>query len=214
MSANAKDRSFTEETQLFDRSVDSTNFLLDNWWLWLLVTLAVLIVFYIQSKHKLLGELDERCEAAFADIDAMLAERHALIPNLVETVKAFAGQEHRVLKDVIDARARAMETAGQARLQAETQVGQMVNSLFAITENYPELSSSGHFRELRSEMSRIEEKITATRKFYNLSVEELNGVSRAFPSNVIAKFVRLGSHEKFTLGDQRAALAEPIRVSF
>lgn len=210
----AKDRSFTEETRIFDRSVDSTNFLLDLWWLWALVIVFMLFVFYVQAKHKLLGQLDERCEAAFADIDAILAERHALIPNLVETVKAFAGQEHKVLKDVIDARARATSVTGGARVDAEAAVGSSLANLWSITETYPELASSQHFRELRSEMSRIEDRIAASRKFYNLSVEELYGVSRAFPANFIAPFAKLGLHEKFSLGEQRAALAEPLRVSF
>lgn len=214
MSADQAARGFAEETRIFDRSVDSTNFLLDFWWLWALTIMIVLVVFYIQAKHKLLGQLDERCDAAFADIDAMLAERHSLIPNLVETVKAFAGQEHKVLKDIIDARARATSTTGGARLDAEAAIGSSLANLWSITENYPELASSAHFRELRSEMSRIEERITASRKFYNLSVEEKNGVARAFPGSVIARFARLQTHEKFSLGEQRAALSEPLRVSF
>lgn len=211
---NVQGQTFSEATDLFGRSVNGTNFLLDNWFLWVLVVAAVLTVFYIQSKHKLLGELDERCDAAFADIDAILSERHALIPNLVETVKAFAGQEHKVLKDVIDARARATSTTGGNRLDAEGQVGQSLVNLWSITENYPELASSQHFRELRSEMTRIEERITASRRFYNLSVEEKNGVSRSFPGSMIARFAKLQAHEKFSLGEQRAALSEPLRVSF
>jgi LemA protein len=214
MSADQTARSFAEETRIFDRSVDSTNFLLDFWWLWALTILIVMVVFYIQGKHKLLGQLDERCDAAFADIDAILAERHALIPNLVETVKAFAGQEHKVLKDVIDARARATSTTGGARFDAEAAVGSSLANLWSISESYPDLASSQHFRELRSEMSRIEEKITASRKFYNLSVEERNGVSRAFPGSLIARHAKLGDYEKFTLGEQRAALAEPVRANF
>ena len=211
---NQQGQTFSEATDLFGRSVTGTNFLLDNWFLWVLVIAACLVVFYIQSKHKLLGELDERCDAAFADIDAILSERHALIPNLVETVKAFAGHEQKVLTEVIEARARATSTTGGHRLDAESQVGQALANVWAITENYPDLASSQHFRELRSEMTRVEERITASRKFYNLSVEEKNGVSRSFPGSFIAKFAKLQPHEKFSLGEQRAALAEPLRVSF
>ncbi len=214
MTTPAAERSFAEETRIFDRSVDSTNFLLDYWYLWALTIIVMLVVFYIQAKHKLLGELDERCDAGFADIDAVLAERHALIPNLVETVKAFAGQEHKVLKDVIDARARATSATGAARLDAEAKVGASLVNLWDIAEQYPDLASSQHFRELRAEMTRTEEKITAARKFYNLAVEERNGVSRAFPGRLIARYAKLGDHQKFTLGESRAALAEPLRVSF
>lgn len=214
MSATKPDQTFAEATNLFGRSVDSTNFLLDLWWLWAMVIIVMLAIFYVQAKHKLLGQLDERCEAAFADIDAILAERHALIPNLVEAVKAFAGQEHKVLKDVIDARARATSTTGGARFDAEAAVGSSLANLWSITESYPELASSQHFRELRAELTRIEEKITASRKFYNLSVEELYGVSRAFPAMWIAKFARLGDHKKFNLGERREALSEPVRIAF
>ena len=207
-------QTFSEATNLFGRSVDFTNFVLDNWPLWVLVLAATWLLLTLRAKHELLGELDERCEAAFADMDALLAERHALIPNLVETVKAFAGQEHKVLKDVIDARARATSATGAARLDAEARVGQALANVWDIAESYPELASSTHFRELRAELTRTEEKITASRKFYNLSVEEMYGVKRAFPGNLIAAVTKLGSHEKFSLGERREAFAEPVKVTF
>jgi len=158
--------------------------------------------------------MDERCEASLADIDALLAERHALIGNLVETVKGFAVQEQKILKEVTDARARAMESVGQARLTAETQIGQSLTSLFALSETYPDISSSSHFRELRLEMTRIEDRITAARRFYNLAVEELNATRRAFPGNLIALVSRIGQHEKFTLGEGQRAIAEPVKITF
>ena len=214
MSTADQARSFAGETKIFDRSVDGTNFLLDNWWLWALTIGAVLIAFYFQAKHKLLGELDERCEAAFGDIDALLSERHNLIDNLVATVKGFATQEHKVLKDVIDARARATSTTGGARLDAEAAVGSSLANLWSITETYPELASSGHFRELRQELVRMEDRISASRKFYNLAVEELGGVRRAFPANLIDKVAKIGTYDKFSLGERREAMFEPARVSF
>ncbi|HUQ13854.1 MAG TPA: LemA family protein, partial [Novosphingobium sp.] len=87
-------------------------------------------------------------------------------------------------------------------------------NVWDVAESYPELASSQHFRELRFEMTRTEEKITAGRKFYNLAVEEMNGVRRAFPGNLIAMFSKLGVYDKFSLGERREAFAEPIRVSF
>jgi LemA protein len=215
MSTADQTRSFAQETKIFDRSVDSTNFLLDYWWLWALVVVVMLFVFYVQAKHKLLGELDERCEAAFGDIDALLVERHSLVDNLVNTVKGFATQEHKVLKDVIDARARATSTTGGARLDAEAAVGSSLANLWSIEETYPDLKSSSHFRELRQELVRMEDRIAASRKFYNLSVEELNGVRRAFPANFIDKLTTIGTHEKFNIGaERREAIFEPARVSF
>lgn len=207
-------QSFSEAIGLWDRAVGAANYILDHWWVWPFLLFVLWLAIKVRNQHKLLGELDERCEAAFADMDALLAERHALIGNLVETVKGFAGQEHKVLKDVIDARARATSTTGGAKLDAEAAVGSSLANLWSITETYPELSSSGHFRELRSELTRMEDRITASRKFYNLSVEELNGVKRAFPYNLIDSLAKTKSHEKFNLGDARPAMGEPVKVAF
>lgn len=214
MTSATSQQSFAQATDISGRLIRATNFMLDHWWVWLLLALAAWLFLRLRAQHALLAKLDERCGAAFGDIDALLAERHALIGNLVESVRGFAVQEHKVLKDVIDARARAMESAGSARIEAETLVGQSLNSLFAITENYPALASSEHFRELRSELVRMEDRIAAARRFYNLAVEELNSVGRAFPGNVIAAFAPVAAHEKFTLGERRAEFAEAAKVSF
>ncbi len=205
---------FWEAINLFERTVNAANWALDN--ILVLGFFALLIVFLlkIRSVHALIQQLDERCDAAFHDIDALLAERHALVGNLVETVKGFAFHEHKVLKDVIDARARAMSSMGEAKLTAESQIGMSVNSLFAFTENYPEIAAAPHFNELRGEIIHIEEKITASRRFYNLAVEELYGYSRSFPGNLIGYFSQVGAHEKFSLGERRAEHAEPVKVSF
>ena len=210
----ANEQTFAQATDLFGRITRATNFMLDNWWLWLVLGVVAWLFLRLRRQHELLGQLDERCEAAFADIDALLTERSALIGNLVESVKGFAGQEHKVLKDVIDARAAAMAGVGRAHLQGETQIGQSINSLFAIAENYPDLASSAHFQELRAEMTRMEDRITAARRFYNLAVEELNGLRRAFPGNLIDSFTPFGRHEKFSLGEKRETFAEPVQVSF
>jgi LemA protein len=196
----SKPETFAEATDIWSRLVGATNFVLDYWWLWLLLGAALWLFLKLRAHHELLGNLDERCGSAFADIDALLAERHALIPNLVETVKGFAGHEHKVLKDVIDARARAISSSGPSRLEAENQIGQSIISLMAFTENYPEIAGSSHFAELRGELTRIEDRITAARRFYNLAVEEEQAVRRAFPGNLLAAFVKSAGHERFTLG--------------
>ncbi len=179
----------------------------------IIIAIALTILYGIMLYNRLVS-LRQNRKNAFSDIDVQLKQRFDLVPALVETVKGFAGQEHKVLKDVIDSRARAMESVGNARLTAETQIGQSLNSLFAISENYPDLASSTHFRELRSEMTRIEDRITAARRFYNLAVEELNGIRRAFPGNLIALVSTIKRHEKFSLGDRRGEFAEPVKVTF
>ncbi|WP_162789443.1 LemA family protein [Altererythrobacter sp. ZODW24] len=214
LASAAQTGGFAEDTDLYNRSVESTNFFLDNWYIWFFTAVLVIMLYIIWVVHANIQAMDERVEASYGDLDAILAERHALIPNLVETVKAFASQEHKVLKDVIDARASAMRSAGNEKLKAEGDVGQSLMNLLAITEQYPELASSERFGDLQNELTHVEQRVTAARRFYNLSVEELYAYSRAFPGNVIAKFSRIGEHDKFSLGEQRDELSQPVKVSF
>jgi LemA protein len=210
----ANQQDFAQATDLAGRAINSTNFLLDNWWVWLVLGLLLWGLLKIRSLHELLGQMDERCEAAFADIDALLTERHGLIGNLVETVKGFASQEHKVLNDVTNARSRAMAASGSDKAEAESQVGRSLATLYEVTENYPELTSSAHFTDLRNEIVRMDDQITASRRFYNLSVEELNGTRRAFPANVVDYFFTVGSHEKYSIGDKRTELSNAPQISF
>lgn len=207
-------QSFAEQIRFEERAVEFTNWCLDHWWLGVLGLLLWALYSKLRGTHQLLGELDERCTAAFADIDTLLSQRHDLVLNLVETVKGFATQEHKVLTEVVEARARAMANVGSVRYAAENQIGQSLNSLFNLTENYPELESSSHFTSLRTEMTRMEDRITAARRFYNLAVEELYGFSRSFPANMLAGIANIGKHEKFTLGEQRAHFEQRVAVSF
>jgi LemA protein len=106
----------------------------------------------------------------------------------------------------------ALEAIGDAAIQTETQVANVLQNLFTVSEQYPELASAGHYSRLRDDLIRIEDRITAARKFYNLSVEELNAVRRAFPGNLLARR-HAPMREKFTLGERRAEFAEPINIS-
>ena len=215
MAANTgSTQTFAEATGLWDRAVGATNYMLDHWWAWLVLGFALWLFLKARYQHQLLGELDERCMAAAGDIDAVLNERHALIGNLAETVKGFAGQEHKVLKDVIDARARATSTTGGAKMDAEAAVSSSLANLWSITETYPQLASSSHFAELRAELVRMEDRINAARRFYNLTVEELNGVRRAFPYNLLDSIAKTATHEKYSLGENRAQFDQPVKVSF
>ena len=215
MSANTVPmQSFAEATGLWERAVNATNYMLDHWWVWLVLGFVLWVALKARAQHALLGELDERCGAAHGDIDTLLTERHALIGNLNETVKGFAIQEHKVLKDVIDARARATSTTGGAQVDAEAAVSASLANLWSITETYPQLASSSHFTQLRTELVRMEDRINAARRFFNLTVEELNGVRRAFPYNLLNSIAKTADHEKYSLGEKRAQFDEPVKVNF
>ena len=174
-------QNFLQAIDFSGRMVRAANFALDHWWLWFVIGAVLWLALRIRSQHALLGQLDERAGAAFGDVDALLIERHALIGNLVEVVRAFATKEHDVIRDVLEARIDALEAMGAngGMIQNETQIANVLQNLFSVSEKYPELASAAHYSMLRNDLIRIEDRITAARKFYNLAVEELNSVRRA-----------------------------------
>ncbi|WP_414899816.1 LemA family protein [Sphingomonas flavalba] len=206
-------QSFGEATDLPGRLIRATNFALDHWWLWLLAGLLLWLALRLRGQHALIARLDERADAAFADVDALLVERHGLIGNLVAVVRAFAEREHAVIRDVLDARIDAVEAMSDAAIHTDTQIANVLQNLFSVSENYPSLAAAGHYARLRDDLIRVEDRITAARKFYNLAVEELNAVRRAFPGNLLARR-DAPVREKFSLGDRRAKMAESRQISF
>jgi len=212
--AATTDQTFLQAIDISGRMVRAANFALDQWWIWLVAAAVLWLALKIRSQHALIAQLDERADAAFGDVDALLIERHTLIGNLAEVVRAFAAKEHDVIRDVLDARIDALEAiGGGGAIRNETQIANVLQNLFTVSEKYPELASAAHYSTLRNDLIRIEDRITAARKFYNLSVEELNSVCRAFPANFIAMVAKNPPREKFTLGERRAEFAEPVKVA-
>ncbi len=205
-------QSFAEATDLFGRMVRAANFALDYWWLWLLVAFFVWLAFRLRAHHALLAKLDERADAAFGDADALLMERRGLIGNLVQVVRGIAKQERAIIGDVIEGRVKALEALGEGvGIRADAQIAASLNNLFSVAEKYPELASESHYRTLRQDLIRVEERITAARKFYNLAVEEANSVRRAFPGFLLT--FGTPEREKFKVGaDQRTELAQPVSI--
>lgn len=161
-----------------------------------------------------LAALEARCASAFGDIDALLAERHALIPNLVAVTKEHIGHEIKVLDRLLDAQQDALETFGRNRMTAETEVGDAINQLVNIAGSMPQLASSNQFPELRLELARIEERVTASRRYYNSTVAEYEAARGGFVSAQLARMAGMPQHARFDLGDQRAEIAAPQRVAF
>jgi len=169
-------------------------------WLIVLIVLIALLVLYAVVTFNSLVRLRNQSEEAFSDIDVQLKRRHDLIPNLVETVKGYASHERQVFENVTAARSNAVAAQGpEAQAQAENQLTGALRQLFAVAENYPDLKASTNFLELQNELTDTEDKIQASRRFYNTTVRDLNTKVQQFPSSVIARFANAQEREFFEI---------------
>ena len=179
-----------------------------------LAILAIVVVWVIYAYNNFV-RLVTRVKEAWSDIDVQLKRRYDLIPNLVETVKGYAKHEAGTLEKVTEMRTRAMNTTAPAeRAEAENMLTGALKSLFAVSENYPDLKANTNFLELQRELSDTENKIQAARRFYNSVVQELNQAVQMFPSNIIAGMFGFQTAEFFQLGEGEAAAKDPVKVKF
>jgi LemA protein len=176
---------------------------------------VILPLWTAMATHNRLVALDQRCDTAFADIDVHLKHRHNLIPGLVETVRGFANHEHEILLGITQARSQALHAlTPDMKLDAEKNITQQINALIGVAERYPDLRASSHFNELRAELIGAENRITASRRFYNLAVGEYDATLRQFPGNLVAKFRRMNARLPFDLGFERVLIDEPVAIKF
>jgi len=156
--------------------------------------------------------LKNRAKEAWSDIDVQLKRRYDLIPNLVETVKGYATHERETFDKVIQARSAAMGAAKPAdKAVAENQLSETLKSLFAVSENYPDLKASTNFLELQRELTDTEDKIQAARRFYNTNVRDLNIKIEKFPDNIVAGMFGFRQMELF---EATGAEKDPVAVKF
>jgi LemA protein len=183
-----------------------------------LAALALLIAvpaFIAFTTHNRLVALDQRCDTAFGDIDVHLKHRHNLIPSLVETVRGFTKHESDILQGVTAARAQALQAGSpEMRLSAEQNLTQNINALIGMAEHYPDLKASTHFSDLRRELIDVENRVTASRRFYNLAVEEYGITLRQFPGSTIGRMFRMNMRTRFDLGIERVLIDEPLAIKF
>lgn len=153
----------------------------------ILIILGVIVLGLIMIYNRLVA-LRQTRNNAFSDIDVQLKQRFDLIPNLVETVKGYATHEQSVFENVTQARAQVGRTsgAGTDRIQAEGMLGSALMGLFAVAENYPQLKADQNFQRLQAELSDIENKIAAARRFFNSATNEYNTAIQQFPANLMA----------------------------
>jgi LemA protein len=174
--------------------------------------IAALAAAVVALYNRLVG-LRNRGENAWSDIDVQLKRRYELIPNLVETVKGYAQHEQSTFKEVTEARTRAMAAREPGdKAAAEGNLTQVLKTLFAVAEAYPELRANENFLALQGELSKIEEAIQDARRYYNAVVRDLNTACETFPSNLVANTFGFRKREYFEL-DAEAERSAPS-VSF
>jgi len=181
----------------------------------LLIVLAVviLIILWIIGVYNGLIKLKNRTDEAWSDIDVQLKRRYDLIPNLVETVKGYAAHEKNLFEKVTQARSQAMQAqTPEEKGRAENVLTDTIKSLFAVAENYPQLRASENFAKLQDELSDTENKIQASRRFYNGNVRDFNTKIQIFPNNLIANILKFAAREFFEIENETEK--ENVKVSF
>lgn len=179
----------------------------------ILIILAVIVFWFIFAYNKFVA-LGHRTREAWSDIEVQMKRRYDLIPNLVNTVKGYASHESGTLEKVVEARNSAMNAKTTAEhAKAENALSSTLKSIFALSEAYPDLKANSNFLELQRELSDTENKIQASRRFYNTNVRDLNIAVDTFPGNFVAKSFGFVKMEFFDLPDNDLA-QEPVKVQF
>lgn len=184
----------------------------------ILIIILIIIVLYFVFSYNGLVTKKVRIQNAWADIDVQLKRRFDLIPNLINTVKGAANFESSTLEKVVEARNMAMAAQGSGDkkqiMETENALSGTLKSLFALSENYPDLKATNNFNSLQNELTDTEDKIQAARRFYNSTVTDLNTAIQTFPRNIIAKLFNFKEEEMFKLGENEEVAREPVAVKF
>ncbi len=184
----------------------------------MLIFLGILVVvgLFLVTIYNRLVAMRQTCGQSWSDIDVQLKQRYDLIPNLVETVKGYAKHEKETLQAVIDARSAAMGAGGITdQAAAENMLSGALKSLFALAEAYPDLKANTNFLQLQSELSDIENKIAAARRFFNNSVAEYNTGQEQFPAVLFAKSLGFEKKDFFEVAAvERDAVSATPNISF
>lgn len=168
--------------------------------LYIVLGVVAVIAFWFIAVYNGLITLRNRTDEAWSDIDVQLKRRHDLIPNLVNTVKGYATHERELFENVTQARAAAMGAKSpEESAKAENQLTAALKTLFAVAENYPELRASENFSKLQDELSDTENKIQASRRFYNGNVRDFNTKLQKFPTNLVAGMLGFKKYEFFEI---------------
>jgi LemA protein len=184
--------------------------------IWIIIAVIVVIALFFWATYNGLITLRVRVDEAWSDVNVQLKRRLDLIPNLVETVKGYAKHESGVFTAVTEARANAISAQSvKDTAAADNQLQGTLKSLFAVSEAYPDLKANQNFLDLQAQLVDTEDKISASRRFYNSGVRDLNTRIQTFPSNVVASLFHIIIREFFDVDDsEREAANKPTAVQF
>jgi LemA protein len=185
------------------------------WALLAIIGIPALFLLWAIVIYNGLIAMRQRVSQAFADIDVQLKQRHDLVPNLVETVKGYAAHERGTLEAVVQARNAALGANGPAaQAAAENMLTTALRHLFALSEAYPDLKANVNFQQLQSDLSDIENKLAAARRFFNNAVQEYNTGIQQLPAALLAPSLGFGRHEFFDVGEDRKMFDQAPAVKF
>jgi LemA protein len=179
---------------------------------WIILGIIVVVGLWLIATYNGLVTLRQRCRQSFSDIDVQLKQRHDLVPNLVETVKGYAAHEKGTLEAVVQARNAAVAAHGPAaQAAAEGALQGALRQLFALAEAYPDLKANQNFQQLQAELSDLENKIAAARRFFNNAAAEYNSTRESFPAVLFAQSMGFSPQEFFNLeeGERKAVQTAP-----
>ncbi len=181
-----------------------------------LIVLAVIVLFGVWIYNSLVRS-KVRIDEAWSDITVQLKRRYDLIPNLVETVKGYAAHESKVFDEVTKARTAAMSAGAgmEDKAKAENMLSGTLKSLFAVAEAYPDLKANQNFKDLQDEVTDTEDKIQASRRFYNGSVRDFNSKLAVFPTNLFGNMLGFKPREFFGVDEaEQSQIDKPVDVKF
>ncbi|MDN5274856.1 MAG: hypothetical protein JWP06_757 [Candidatus Saccharibacteria bacterium] len=182
--------------------------------LWIVLGIIAVLAIFVWMTYNGLVTLKIRVDEAWSDITVQLKRRLDLIPNLVNSVKGYAAHESGVFEKVTEARANALNAQGvKETAAAENQFEGALKSLFAVAEAYPDLKANQNFLQLQQELVDTEDKIQASRRFYNGGVRDLNTKIQVFPNNIFAGMLGFKQREFFEVEDM-ASVEKPVDVQF
>lgn len=183
--------------------------------MWIILAIIIIILLIIIALYNGLIRLKNRVAEAYSDMDVQMKRRYDLIPNLVETVKGYAAHEQGTLEKVVAARNLAMATGSEdaeKKIAAENALSSTLKSIFALAESYPDLKANQNFLELQRELTDTEDKIMASRRFYNANVRDFNTKLQVFPTNVFGSMLGFSAQKYFEVASE--VEKAPVSVKF